>query len=425
MPSARLTNQASADHRGRRRLAAACLATVFLAGCSSPATVSQTADGTAPSPILLGPTSTASATATARPAGNPTATLAPLPTVGPDELQRGQTQAPVTLLVYTDFDCDLCAQLGATLEQVRADHPDEIRLVLRPFPLLGVHEKAAQALAGWYAANEQAGAWTLYDQLLLDRGQWRSLDVPAFRRLLLTWAAQAGMDVDRFAADMVATATLEQIEADYRQAMASGVPGVPFILINGLPHRASLDHPNLEAAVRLALLAGDQYAAPGEVELAGVDRAAVKLVTNLGTIDLQLYPQAAPRAVESFLYLAEQGWYDGAGFYRVTPGRWVETGDPTNTGLGHAGYHLPDEFDPSLTFDRAGMLAMANDGPGTNSSRFLITLAPISGLEGSHTIFGRVVEGLDLLQSLPARQALADLLEPPAAVIQMIEVNLP
>ena len=407
-------------------LLAGCLSCLLLAGCRSqtPAAGSTLPEGSR-TPISLGPTSTASATASPRPAGSPTPTLAPLPTVGPDDTARGPSSAPVTLLVYTDFDCDLCAQLGATLEQVVLDHAGQVRLVMRPFPLLNVHDKSAQAVAGWLAAGEQGAGWSLYSELLLDRANWRSLDLPAFRQHLVAWAADSGLDPDRFAADMMSEATIAEIEANYRQALASGIPGVPFVLLNGVPHRAGLEHTNLEAAVRLALLSEQQFEAPPELDLSGVEQAVARLHTNLGTIDLQLYPQSAPHAVASFVFLAQQGWYDGAGFYRVALGRWIETGDPTNTGLGQAGYHLPDEFDPSLTFDRPGMVAMANDGPGTNSSRFMITLAPIDGLAGSYTIFGRVIGGLDLLAGLPGRQPLDDLLEPPAGWIDAIEVEIP
>jgi len=126
----------------------------------------------------------------------------------------------------------------------------------------------------------------------------------------------------------------------------------------------------------------------------------VQLETSLGTMTLRLYDRIAPKAVENFLGLAKKGYYDGVIFHRVIPGFMMQGGDPTGTGYGGQslwGEPFEDEISDSLTFDKRGILAMANAGPKTNGSQFFITFAPTPWLNGHHTIFGEVIDGMDVL----------------------------
>ncbi|MCB8979650.1 MAG: peptidylprolyl isomerase [Ardenticatenaceae bacterium] len=125
--------------------------------------------------------------------------------------------------------------------------------------------------------------------------------------------------------------------------------------------------------------------------------------TEKGEIRLRLFTDAAPLAVNSFVFLAQQGFYDGTTFHRVLADFVAQGGDPTGTGGGEPGYRFTDEVDNGLTFDRAGLLAMANAGTNTNGSQFFITYAPLPSLNGRHTIFGELVEGEGVLQSLTPR----------------------
>ncbi len=129
----------------------------------------------------------------------------------------------------------------------------------------------------------------------------------------------------------------------------------------------------------------------------------VFLLTNQGTIQLKLYPDVAPKACENFVGLIKKGYYNGLTFHRVIPGFMIQGGDPTGTGAGGAsiwGSFFADEFSPKARFDKAGILAMANAGPGTNGSQFFITVAPTDWLNDHHTIFGEVVEGMDVVQKI-------------------------
>jgi cyclophilin family peptidyl-prolyl cis-trans isomerase len=125
-------------------------------------------------------------------------------------------------------------------------------------------------------------------------------------------------------------------------------------------------------------------------------------LANGGEFVVQLFPDKAPITVNNFVFLARDGYYDGTTFHRVLEGFMAQGGDPTGTGMGDPGYRFQDEFS-DLTFDRPGLLAMANSGPNTNGSQFFITYVPTPHLDGLHTIFGEVVEGMDVVNELTRR----------------------
>jgi cyclophilin family peptidyl-prolyl cis-trans isomerase len=128
--------------------------------------------------------------------------------------------------------------------------------------------------------------------------------------------------------------------------------------------------------------------------------------TSLGDIVVQLFPDSAPKAVENFTTLGRRGYYDGVIFHRIIPDFMIQGGDPTGTGYGGKSmWQIPfdDELDPARGFDKKGILAMANTGrPKTNSSQFFITLKPTPWLNSQHTIFGEVIEGMDVVDALGA-----------------------
>jgi cyclophilin family peptidyl-prolyl cis-trans isomerase len=125
--------------------------------------------------------------------------------------------------------------------------------------------------------------------------------------------------------------------------------------------------------------------------------------TNMGDMEIELFPDDAPKTVENFVELAKKDYYKGVIFHRVIENFMIQGGDPTGTGRGGEsawGGKFKDEFTPKLTFDKPGILAMANAGPGTNGSQFFITLAPTAWLNNHHTIFGKIINGMDVLNSI-------------------------
>jgi len=125
--------------------------------------------------------------------------------------------------------------------------------------------------------------------------------------------------------------------------------------------------------------------------------------TNMGTIEIELYADQTPKTVENFVGLANENYYNGVIFHRVIANFMIQGGDPTGTGRGGQsiwGKPFADEIVPSLNFNEPGVLAMANAGPNTNGSQFFITVAPTSWLDGKHTIFGKVINGMDVVYAI-------------------------
>ena len=129
----------------------------------------------------------------------------------------------------------------------------------------------------------------------------------------------------------------------------------------------------------------------------------VVLETTKGKIELELYPKVAPKAVENFITHVKEGYYNHVLFHRVIKNFMIQSGDPTGTGRGGESiWKKPfvDEFKPGYTFDKPGVLAMANKGPNTNGSQFFITTAPARWLNGYYTIFGHVIKGMDTVRKI-------------------------
>lgn len=122
--------------------------------------------------------------------------------------------------------------------------------------------------------------------------------------------------------------------------------------------------------------------------------------TSQGTFKIELYEDKAPKTAENFASLAEKGFYDGLVFHRVIEGFMIQGGDPNGDGTGGPGYSIDDEFGEGLKHDSAGILSMVNRGPDTGGSQFFITLAPTPWLDGKHAIFGKVVDGMDVVNKI-------------------------
>jgi peptidyl-prolyl cis-trans isomerase B (cyclophilin B) len=127
-----------------------------------------------------------------------------------------------------------------------------------------------------------------------------------------------------------------------------------------------------------------------------------RMATNKGPVLIKFLPKSAPMHVTNFIYLTRLGFYDGISFHRVITNFMAQGGDPLGNGTGGPGYQFAGEFDPALKHDKGGKLSMANAGPGTDGSQFFLTFVPTPWLDGKHTIFGEVVEGMETLKTLEA-----------------------
>lgn len=156
------------------------------------------------------------------------------------------------------------------------------------------------------------------------------------------------------------------------------------------------------AAISLSPMQGDgDNLLPGGEENTQVEMNRIAVIeTNLGTMELELYEDKAPITTKNFIDLAENGFYDGVIFHRVIHGFMIQGGDPTGTGAGGPGYTIQDEFHPDLKHDSKGILSMANAGPNTGGSQFFITLAPQPHLDGAHSVFGKLIQGENVLDAI-------------------------
>ena len=156
------------------------------------------------------------------------------------------------------------------------------------------------------------------------------------------------------------------------------------------------------------IIRNDYYNAPPEmaIDTAKTYEAVVRMAEG-GEMRFRLFDDESPLAVNNFVYLANQGFYDGTSFHRVLQDFMAQGGDPSGTGSGGPGYQFEDEVDNGLSFDKRGLLAMANAGPDTNGSQFFITFAPTTHLDGLHTIFGELTEGDEVLSAITLRDPAA------------------
>jgi cyclophilin family peptidyl-prolyl cis-trans isomerase len=177
--------------------------------------------------------------------------------------------------------------------------------------------------------------------------------------------------------------------------------------------------------VKLALLEDRQYNAPPPMTI-NIDQtylARVEMESGDEFV-IELLPKSAPQTVNSFVFLAQEGWFDGVTFHRVLPGFVAQTGDPTGTGAGTPGYTIPNEIDTALSHNQPGVVAMANSGPDTNGSQWYITLGDTNQLDGSYTIFGRVIEGMDIVENITPRDPSQDPTLPPGDTILHITIEV-
>jgi cyclophilin family peptidyl-prolyl cis-trans isomerase len=164
-----------------------------------------------------------------------------------------------------------------------------------------------------------------------------------------------------------------------------------------------------------------QYKSPPQMVIDPKKKYTAKFKTEKGDFVVELYADKVPKTVNNFVFLAKDGFYDGVTFHRVIKGFMAQGGDPTGNGTGGPGYKFGDEFHPALRHNGPGILSMANAGPGTNGSQFFITYGPTPHLDNKHSVFGKVIEGMDVVNAIPERDP--GRARTPGVAIQSIEIT--
>jgi len=289
------------------------------------------------------------------------------------------------------------------MAQIVSNYPEDVRFVYRHFPLISIHDKAALATQASEAAGAQGEFWALHDLLFENQAEWASLSVEQFQDWLVERATELGLDADQFSADMLSDENAALAQFAFDDAVNMGLPGTPFLLVNDQYYGGPRDYDSMESLVKLLFLEDQQFTECPPMVIDPLKNYSATLHTEQGDITIELYSEDAPLAVNNFVFLANEGWYDGVTFHRVLPGFVAQAGDPTGTGLGGPGYAFENEVSDNLSFDRAGVVGMANAGPDSNGSQFYITLAPVPHLDGGYTIFGQVIAGMDVVESITPR----------------------
>ena len=389
-----------------------------LAACSAASTAPTQKPAATLTPAVTAtlppqPTPSLQPTGTPIPGGCQVVSLLPdpgplFPPISAVDWTRGPADAPVTILEYSDFQCPYCAMLEPILSKLAAAFPNDLRIVYRYFPL-NIHDKAIISAQAAEAAGLQGKFWEMNAFLMEKQSDWDTKSSADFQTWITSQVAAMGIDAAKFAADLNSPAVVQKVQASLKSANDIGLDHTPFVIVNGrvLDQNMNPDEPTLTYLInfykQLNSISDKRAKACPEMTIDKARQYIATLTTSKGDIVIQLYPDKAPLAVNSFVYLVNQGWYNNVPFHRVITGFVAQTGDPSGTGVGNPGYNFNDEIDPGLKFDKEGMVGMANSGANTNGSQFFITLADLSYLNGTYTIFGQVIDGMTVVKQLTVR----------------------
>ena len=333
----------------------------------------------------------------------------PIPEVTSADKVNGPANAPATFIVYTDLQCPFCAQADPIFNAVLKAFPNDVRLVFRHWPLVQLHPNALQAARAADAAGKQGKFFEMADFLFINQPEWSAKSPADFTTWLNGKAASLGLDPAKFAADWNDPTIAQKVSADLAasdqlfsklsQAYPDAGFGTPTLFINGSLYSEQRNVPLLSLVVNLIKNKNSAVQqCPATIIDPKKDYSAT-LTTTKGDIVIDLLEKAAPVSVNSFVSLAQSGWFKDNIFF-VVRDQYVMTGDKTNTGLGGPGYAFKDEIDPAYTFDKEGMVGVYNFGPGKNGSQFFILKTPMIALNGRYTVLGVVTQGMDVLKAM-------------------------
>jgi cyclophilin family peptidyl-prolyl cis-trans isomerase/protein-disulfide isomerase len=331
------------------------------------------------------------------------------PPVSTTDWVKGPDSAKITVVEYADFQDPFSATLAPVMDQLRKDFPNDLRFVYRHFPLIGTpespfHDKAALATQAAEASGEQGKFWEMHDVLFNNQSEWAALSAVDFQQWLITKASELKLDVPKFTTDLTSPELVSLAQKAWDDGQKMKLIGTPTLFINGddWPGNVTMSEANISSVIKLVLLEDRQFTECPPMTIDPTKQYIATLHTEKGDIAIELAADKAPLAVNSFIFLAQHGWFDNVTFHRVIPGLWAQAGDPTGTGFGTPGYAFKNEKS-DLKFDGPGVVAMANAGVDTNGSQFFITYDSLPNLDGKYTIFGHVIQGYDVVTNLTPR----------------------
>jgi cyclophilin family peptidyl-prolyl cis-trans isomerase/protein-disulfide isomerase len=343
------------------------------------------------------------------------------PPVTEDDWVVGPDDAVVTFLEYSELQCPYCSQLEPLLIAVQERYPDDVRLVFRhrPFPE-SFHDKSILGAQAMEAAGKQ-GKFNEFKNYMFERKTkyteipehaalpnaafWDSVAKDDFDAWLEEYIVELGIEPTQFFEDMYSDEIVDKVQAAADSANSLGINGTPMLFINGFEWPEN--QRNVEIfSIYVQLIKNQEKEYDEYPPIVTQDKNYSAIIsTTKGDIVVDLFTDIAPYAVNSFVFLAQEGWYDGLPF--IATNEFALTGDPSDTGYGGPGYAYLDETSADHSFDNAGMLATFNLGPGINGSTFFISKTSMEGQQ-SRTIFGEVTEGMDVVNALEMRESIFD-----------------
>jgi cyclophilin family peptidyl-prolyl cis-trans isomerase/protein-disulfide isomerase len=393
---------------------------IFLSGCTNSPTSPNSTSSTFPNIIIPTPPSCIAIQVAPTP-GSDTPSL--FPAESETDHVRGAQNPIVTITEYSDYQDVRSGLFAKVIDQLLEEHPNEVRVVSRSFPLISINDKAALAAQAAEAADEQGKFWEMHHLLYAQQQNWVNLSIEDFEQWLTTQGSALGMEVDQFQADLKREDIVAKVQEAWESGQKIGLPGTPLILINGQIYGGPRNYDSINDIIQLIALGKRQYTSCPAVTVQQDKEYLATLHTEKGDIQIQLFADKAPMTVNSFLFLARRGWYDNITFHRVIPDLFAQTGDPSGTGKGNPGYYVNTEIHSSLIFDKPGMVAMVNSGPNASGSQFFITYAPTMQYNGQYTIFGQVLSGMDVLKQLTPRDAQPGIDTPPGNKLLSVTIE--
>lgn len=391
------------------------IAFLFVAGCSTSGDTDTTADTAAVAEEPAADTSPADETTTedtATPfttAEDPCQTfnlvddvlLSPVndqvPAITDADLVIGPADATYTFITYSNFTCSHCANLEPVLVALQELYPQDVRLVFRYVTTGSISTLSAQAVE---AADLQGKFAEMKDAIFAAQATWWEFSDDEFRAWLDERAAEFGMDVDQFNADMENENISNKIIFNRSQVDDLGITGTPTMFVNNRQYSPYQDRSifTLATMVRVMEISDQLLGSCPAVDTSFDGDLQAVISTTQGDIVVDLYEDQAPNTVAYFKYLADNGWYDNNDVF-ISTDEYIVSGDPSDTLYGGPGFVFYNEISEG-SMDEEGLLVSFNRlGTGYNSGLFMLTKGAVTDFSGDISIFGKVIEGMDVLNS--------------------------
>lgn len=335
----------------------------------------------------------------------------------------GAAAPKVTIISYCNYQKAACKTLTLNLAEMQQQYPGQVRVVLRQFPQPEIDDKSLIAAYAAEAAGLENRFWEMNNLLYTRQQDWLKLSPQDFRSWLMDQSTSLNISPAQLGANMSDVAVISRIDQSIAEAAALQLVSTPVLFFNNIMVRTSIDVDSLAVLVDYFLLPEKAYTSCPDLTIDTAKTYTATFKTEKGDIVFELFDDVAPLSVNSFIHLAQDGWYDGSTFFRVVPGFVVQGGDPSNSGLGTPGYGISGEVDPALRFATPGLLALNRNSDGLSGSQFFITYAELPEMDGQFTIIGRVIEGMSVVNSLRPRNPESDEILLPADVLVSITIE--